>query len=90
MMRFWNARYPHRIREQSYENLVADPEREVRELLAFCGLPYDAACLRFHETSRDVHTLSGSQVREPLRADTARAPMYQELLTPLRLALGLR
>lgn len=90
MMRFWNARYPHRIRDQAYESLVADPEREVRELLAFCGLAYDPACLRSHETARDVHTLSGAQVREPLRADTARAPLYREFLTPLRLALGLR
>jgi len=90
MMRFWSARYPHRIRDQVHENLVADPESEVRALLAFCGLAYDPACLRFHETTRDVHTLSGSQVREPLRGDTSRAPLYKELLTPLRLALGLR
>jgi hypothetical protein len=73
-----------------YENLLADPEGEVRALLAFCGLPYDAACLRFHETRRNVRTLSGAQVREPLRQDTARAPLYGELLAPLRLALGIR
>ncbi|MGH8173884.1 MAG: sulfotransferase, partial [Rhodanobacteraceae bacterium] len=90
MMRFWNARYPGTVRDQVYEKLVVDPEPEVRALLAFCGVSYDAACLRFHETKRNVRTLSGAQVREPLRQDTARAPLYAELLTPLRLALGLR
>ena len=90
MMRFWHARYPGAVREQVYENLLADPEAEVRALLAFVGVPYDAACLRFHETRRNVRTLSGAQVREPLRQDTARAPLYGNLLAPLRLALGLR
>jgi len=90
MMRFWHTRYPGTVRDQVYENLLADPESEVRALLAFCGLPYDPACLRFHETPRNVRTLSGAQVREPLRRDTARAPLYRELLSPLRLALGVR
>jgi tetratricopeptide (TPR) repeat protein len=90
LMRFWNARYPHAVRDQVYEKLLADPEGETRELLAFCGLSWDPACLRFYETPRNVRTISSAQVREPLRNDTARAPLYRELLTPLRLALGLR
>jgi tetratricopeptide (TPR) repeat protein len=90
MMRFWHARYPGAVRDQVYEKLLADPENEVRALLALCGLPYDAACLRFHETQRNVRTMSGAQVREPLRQDTARAPLYGDLLAPLRLALGNR
>ncbi|HKE49148.1 MAG TPA: sulfotransferase [Rhodanobacteraceae bacterium] len=90
LMRFWNARYPHAVRDQVYEKLVEDPEGEVRALLAFCGLEFDPACLRFYETPRNVRTISAAQVREPLRRDTARAPLYRELLTPLRLALGVR
>ena len=90
LMRFWNAQHPQAVRDQVYERLVADPEGEVRALLGFCGLEWDPACLRFYETPREVRTISGAQVREPLRNDTARAPLYGELLTPLRLALGLR
>ena len=90
LMRFWNARFPHAVRDQVYEKLLADPEAETRALLAFCGLSWDPACLRFYETPRTVRTISAAQVREPLRGDTARAPLYRELLTPLRLSLGLR
>jgi len=86
--RHWQALYPHAFRMQSYEALVADPEAQIRELLEFCGLPYDAACLRFHETQRNVRTASASQVREPLMRDTARAAKYGALLDPLRAALG--
>jgi tetratricopeptide (TPR) repeat protein len=85
----WQAQYPQRIRTQSYEALLADPETQTRELLAFCGLDFDPACLNFHEARRSVRTASAAQVREPLRRDTARTARYGTLLDPLRKALGL-
>jgi len=88
LMRFWNARYPHRVHDFGYEALLGNPEHEVRRLLEFCDLPFDAACLDFHRTERNVRTVSASQVREPLRGDTARAARFGALLSPLRLALG--
>jgi hypothetical protein len=38
---------------------------------------------------RSVRTPSASQVRQPLRRDTARASRYGALLDPLRRGLGL-
>jgi len=87
-MRVWHAREPDRIREQRYENLTADPEPEIRRLLESCGLPFEDACLRFHETQRRVATASAAQVRTPLRRDTARATTYGALLDPLRAKLA--
>ena len=85
---FWRRRFPDRVREQSYERLLADPEGETRALLDFCGLAFDAACLRFHETERNVRTASAAQVRQPIRASTARADRYGALLDPLRAMLA--
>jgi hypothetical protein len=85
----WKKAYPGRVREQIYENLIADPETQIRELLDFCDLPFEEACLNFHETERRVSTPSASQVREPLRKDTARSAKYGALLDPLRAALGM-
>lgn len=81
---FWIQRYPRQFRAQRYEDLLADPEAEIRSLLDFCGLPFDPACLRFYEAPRNVRTPSASQVRQPLRRDTARTANYGELLEPLR------
>jgi len=86
--RIWKTRYPQRVHDLVYEDLLADPEHEIRSLLAFCELPFDAACLHFHETKRGVRTLSSAQVRQPLRRDTARAHRYDALLEPLRAALA--
>ncbi|HZP67724.1 MAG TPA: sulfotransferase, partial [Rudaea sp.] len=86
--RHWQRLYADRVRVQRYEDLIAAPEAEIRALLAFCGVPFDAACLRFSEARRVVRTASASQVREPLRRDTARAAKYGALLDPLRAALS--
>lgn len=83
------ARDPARVHLLRYEDLIADPEARVRELLSACGLAFDPACLDFHRAGRSVRTASAAQVRQPLRGDTARAGHYGARLDPLRTALGL-
>ena len=90
LCRFWVERDPASVRAQGYETLLASPEQEIRALLDFCGLPFDARCLDFHQARRSVRTASAAQVREPLRRDTARSARYGELLAPLRAALEAR
>jgi tetratricopeptide (TPR) repeat protein len=83
------ALHPGHVREHSYEAMVADPETQIRELLAFCGLPFEEACINFHQNQRVVRSPSATQVRQPMRNDTARSQRYGALLNPLRAALGL-
>jgi tetratricopeptide (TPR) repeat protein len=88
LMRIWHKRYPGWIHDVVHERLIADPDTEIRALLEACGLPFDAQCLRFHEVERNVRTASAAQVRQPLRADTARTIRYGTLLDPLRAMLA--
>jgi tetratricopeptide (TPR) repeat protein len=88
-VKHWRKLHPQHVHETGYEELVAEPERRIRALLASCGLEFETACLDFHKTQRDVHTPSAAQVRQPLRRDTARAARYGSLLDPLRAALGM-
>lgn len=81
---YWQQRYPGRVFDLSYEALVRTPETQIRQMLSFCQLPFDPACLSPHQTQRDVHsTASAAQVRQPIRADTARSPFYRDFLEPL-------
>lgn len=57
----------------SYESLVADLEGEARRIVAHCGLPWDDACVRFHEATRQVQTASFAQVRQPIYMDSVAA-----------------
>jgi tetratricopeptide (TPR) repeat protein len=88
-VKHWRLVHPEHVYEGIYEEFVAEPEAKIRALLEFCGLPFEPGCLEFHKSERKVHTPSVTQVREPLRRDTARAQRYGALLDPLRAALGL-
>lgn len=83
----WRRQFPLQYFDHEYESLQRDPEGQIRRLLDFCGLPFDAACLAFHQTPRTVLTVSSAQVRQPLRRDTARASLYGDKLEPLRARL---
>lgn len=88
-VRHWASLHPVHVHQHDYESLVDDAEPAIRRLLEFCGLPFEEACLRFHETLREVRSPSATQVRQPLQAGTGRAQRYGNLLDPLRTALGL-
>ena len=63
IMEHWEAVLPGRVLRVAYEDLVERQEAASRRLLEHCGLPWDPAVLRFHETKRAVQTASQSQVR---------------------------
>ncbi|HZT04105.1 MAG TPA: sulfotransferase [Steroidobacteraceae bacterium] len=80
---------PGRITRVFYENVVEDTETEVRRLLAACRLPFDPACLRFHENERAVRTASSEQVRRPIFRDGVEQwRHYEPWLEPLKQTLG--
>ncbi|HET6905599.1 MAG TPA: sulfotransferase [Rhodanobacteraceae bacterium] len=83
----WQMLHTENVYTHVYEDLIADPESSIRALLNRCGLPFEQACLDFHQTRRDVRSPSATQVRQPLRRDTAHANRYGALLDPLRKAL---
>ena len=61
---------PGRVYRVYYEQLIADPEVEVRRLLEHCGLQFESQCLRFYENPRAVLSISSEQVRRPLYTDS--------------------
>jgi len=72
-----------------YEAIVADMEGEARKLLDYCGLEWNAACLDFHKTQRQVRTASVVQVRQPIYATSVeRWRKYEKFLGPLLEELG--
>ena len=89
LMAHVDAVLPGRVHRVIYENMVEDPEREVRRLLDHCGLPFEDACLRFYETQRAVRTASSEQVRLPIFTEAVdHWKNYEAWLGPLKQALG--
>ncbi len=72
-----------------YEDVVDDMPKMARELIAFIGLPWDDACLSFHESARPVKTASVVQVRQPVYSSSVgRWKRYGDDLKPLIDALN--
>ncbi|WP_380876992.1 hypothetical protein ACFB49_11010 [Sphingomonas sp. DBB INV C78] len=84
-----DAALPGRVHRVHYETMVDDTEAEVRRLLDHIGVPFDPACLHFHETDRAVRTASSEQVRQPIfRSGVEQWQAFDRHLGPLRAALG--
>jgi tetratricopeptide (TPR) repeat protein len=92
LMAHWRNVLPaDRFIEVDYEAVVDDLESEARRLVAFLGLPWDEACLRFYENQRVVRTASVNQVRQPVyRTSKGRWRAHAEYLGPLLAALGVQ
>jgi len=89
LMEHFDAVLPGRVHRVHYEQLVADPEGELRKLLDYCGLPFEPQCLRFHENPRIVQTISSEQVRQPIYAESVdQWRHYEPWLAPLKETLG--
>ncbi len=80
---------PGRVHRVIHERLLEEPEAEVRAVLDYLGLPFEAACLEFYRSSRPVRTASSEQVRRPLNKDgVGQWQPFEPWLEPLRRALG--
>jgi hypothetical protein len=89
LMAHFDSVLPGRIHRVFHERMVEDTETEVRRVLEFLGLPFEAGCLRFFENERPVRTASSEQVRQPIYRDGIEQwRHYDPWLGPLMSALG--
>ena len=65
-MNFWNEYFPNDIHTVIYEDVINNPEDEVRKMLNYLNLPFEQACMDFYKSSRPVKTASSEQVRQPI------------------------
>ncbi len=65
-MSFWRDVLPLRIVEIGYRDLVENPGTRIRRLISDLGLPWNDACLEFHQRNERIVTASRFQVRQPI------------------------
>jgi len=88
LMRHWQNVLPGHILTVEYENMVKNPESEIKRVLEFCCLEFEPGCLEFHTSKRPVATASIMQVREPIyKSSMEHWKYYEQFLGPLIRAL---
>ncbi len=65
LMALWRERFAGRFFDIAYEDTARDVEPNARALIEFLELPWEDACLHFHEQDTAVTTASAVQVRQP-------------------------
>jgi len=84
MARHWLDVARPAIFDVCYEELTSNQEAVTRQLIDFLGLPWDDACLSFHDTTRRIKT-NPLGVRQPIyRSSVARWKRFEPWLGPLR------
>ncbi len=84
LMRHWQSTLKTPILELRYEELVSNLDTQSRRLIDFIELPWNNACLDFHQSDRGVQTPSRWQVRQPVHTRSiGRWKNYANALSPL-------
>ncbi len=88
LMQVWANRYPGSIYDIHYEELIANPEEQVRGLLSHLNLDWDDRCLHFWQTERPVQTPSRADVARPIHTEgLSKWRRYEPFLADLVAAL---
>lgn len=84
LMGHWHTALPGCIYDQSYEALVSNLNKECVDLLRYCGLPWEDACLNFHKNAQASTTASATQVRQQVYSTSINKwHHYRDELAPL-------
>jgi hypothetical protein len=85
VMAHWHSVLPsNRLLDIEYENVVAEPELATRQLVAFCDVEWDSACIRPNENRDVVRTASHWQARQPIyRSSVERWRLYEPWIAEL-------
>ncbi len=90
LMAHWVGQGTDDLHALDYAELVTAPEPTIRALLGFLDLPFDDACLRPHESRRQVNTASYAQVQAPIHTGAiGKWQRYAAELRPVAEALGI-
>ena len=88
-MDHWDRVLPGKVLRVQYEDVVEDLESQVRRILDFCELPFEAECVSYYQTQRPVRTPSSEQVRQPIyQSGLEQWRNFETFLDTLSKALG--
>lgn len=80
---------PGKIYRVVHENLIENPDNEIRKIFEYLQLPFHENCLNFWESDRVIKTPSSEQVRRPINRDGMNQwKKYEPWLDPLKNTLG--
>ena len=66
LMKHWKNILPKFVIDIKYEEIIQNPEQQIRSLLKLCNLSWNDNCLKFYNNKRAIKTASDTQVRKKI------------------------
>jgi tetratricopeptide (TPR) repeat protein len=66
LMTFWEKKFPGKIYNIKYEDLILNPDAEIKKLIDGLKIGWDANCIKFYENKNAIKTLSVNQARKKI------------------------
>ena len=80
-MDFWNKLFENSILNIKYEDIIFDTETKIKEIIKFCNLEWENACLEFHKNNNPIKTLSFNQANKPIyKSSIKKHELYEKEL----------
>ena len=87
----WQTVMPDTVHVVKYEELVENPKPVVENLLSYCGLSFDEACLSSYETVSPTTEMTADQIRGGLFESSVGAwRNFEKQLAPVARILGVK
>ena len=77
-MNFWNIELKDEILNLQYESLTQNTEKEIKNIINFCGLNWEDQCLNFYKNKNPIKTLSVNQANKPIYQSSVNSYVYYE------------
>jgi len=66
LIKFWKNLFYKDIYDLNYNSLIKNPNKEIKKIINFCQLDWDANCLKHELNSKSIKTASFAQARKPI------------------------
>lgn len=66
VIKFWKSKLNKKLYFVDYEQLVKNPDYEIKNIINYCDLDWEENCLKFYDNKQNVKTLSSIQVRNKI------------------------
>ena len=66
LMKHWKNVIPNSFYEANYEEIIENPDKQIKKIIEFCDLPWEENCLSFHKNKSPIKTMSTAQARQPI------------------------
>ena len=81
LMKFWSKLFGNSIYNIKYEDVILNTNTKIKELINFCGLEWEEACLNFHENNNPIKTVSFNQANKPIyKSSLEKHKLYEKEL----------